>query len=174
MSLRDMMKDGSMSEPPYYEFNREERHLAGILFHILASLGMRERALKALHCDWKINDAEFGMYLEYSYPRDAWHSKGKELKSAGAANDWKRDTILRLLTPSDQTDGSSFSGLREPDNPEGFQFLLHRGEPLLARVHRISRQLESEKTRRKHSGQRGFSQCMRFKMGLQGEAGYRD
>lgn len=120
MSLRDMMKDGSMSEPPYYEFNREERHLAGILFHILASPGMRERALKALHCDWKINDAEFGMYLEYSYPRDAWHSKGKELKSAAPANDWKRDTILRLLTPSDQTDGSSFSGLRDRTTPKDF------------------------------------------------------
>lgn len=114
MSLRQMIQGASSTERPYYEFNREERHLAGILFHILALTGLRERALKALECDWKINDAEFGVYLEYSYPRDAWHSKSKELetKSVETANNWKRETILRLLNRSDRSIESSFPSLR--------------------------------------------------------------
>ena len=59
MNLRDLINTSSAPERPYYEFNREERHLAGILFFILNQPGVLERALPALDCNWKMKRSKW-------------------------------------------------------------------------------------------------------------------
>jgi hypothetical protein len=97
MNLRELVKAVSEPSLPYYEFNREERHLAAILFHILNQTGYVNRFLKALDCDWQIKDKEFGIYFEYSYPRDLWHAMDRSA-DLHAVNERKRNAILKLLT----------------------------------------------------------------------------
>jgi hypothetical protein len=80
-------------DEPYFQFDREERHLAGILFHLLNHKDNAERALRSAEPDWEINPVEFGVYLEYSYPRDLWNKMGIE----GESNSRKRDAITGML-----------------------------------------------------------------------------
>ncbi len=80
-------------DKPYFQFDREERHLAAILFHLLNHKDNAERALRSAERDWKINPAEFGVYFEYSYPRDLWN----KMEVKAEANNRKRDVIIRML-----------------------------------------------------------------------------
>jgi hypothetical protein len=80
-------------DEPYFQFDREERHLAAILFHLLNHRDNAERALHSVEPGWKINPEEFGVYFEYSYPRDLWHKLGDRAES----NNRKRDVIIRML-----------------------------------------------------------------------------
>jgi hypothetical protein len=80
-------------DEPYFQLDREERHLAAILFCILNYKDNAERALHSGDLNWNINPAEFGIYLEYSYPRDLWNKMGVKAES----NNRKRDVIIELL-----------------------------------------------------------------------------
>src|SRR5271157_753479 len=86
-------------DEPYFQFGREERHLAGILFHLLNHKDNAERVIRSVEPDWRINPAEFGVYLEYSYPRDLWRKM--ELREGGRnspqSNDHKRAVIVGTL-----------------------------------------------------------------------------
>jgi hypothetical protein len=68
MKLDDLLREPSARDLAYYRFNREERHLAAILFHILNHPGYVERLLKIVPAPWPwtINEKEFGIYLEYT------------------------------------------------------------------------------------------------------------
>jgi hypothetical protein len=96
--LKDILIGPSSNDQPYYQFNREERHLAGILFYILNHRGYVERLLKTVPAQWPwdINEKEFGIYLEYSYPRDLWHRMGLE-KGESGSNRRKREAIVAML-----------------------------------------------------------------------------
>ncbi len=80
-------------DEPYFQFDREERHLAGILFHLLNHKDNAERLLCSAAPGWRINPAEFGVYLEYSYARDLWNQMGAKAES----NNHKRDVIIGML-----------------------------------------------------------------------------
>jgi hypothetical protein len=91
---------------PYFKFNREERHYAAILFHILNHADNAERALRSVQSDWKPKDGEFGIYLEYSYARDIWHGldfthgdkvRISDSEAVNAVNRRKIDSILKIL-----------------------------------------------------------------------------
>lgn len=98
MNLRDLARTSSAPDRPYFEFDREERHLAGILFHILNYSGYVERLLKTVPApwSWRRNEKEFGIYLEYSYPRDLWHAL-QLAKGDSESNRRKRDAVLAML-----------------------------------------------------------------------------
>jgi hypothetical protein len=80
-------------EVPYFEFDREERQMAAILFHLLNHKDNAERVLHSVAPEWKINPAEFGIYFEYSYPRDLWDRM--EVKASSNAS--KREVIMEIL-----------------------------------------------------------------------------
>jgi hypothetical protein len=81
-------------DQPYHAFNREERHLAAILFHLLSLPGNVERLFALAKCYWQIKENEFGVYFEYSYLRDLWHAIGRRRADANAP---KRAAILSIL-----------------------------------------------------------------------------
>jgi hypothetical protein len=91
-NLRQLL--GIADEPLFY-FNREERHLAAVLFHILNHKDNVARVLKSTKRGWEINPEEFGIYFEYSYPRDLWN----KLSANAESNDLKREVIIELLCP---------------------------------------------------------------------------
>ena len=80
-------------DEPYFEFDREERQMAAILFHLLHHKDNAERVLHSAASEWKINPAEFGIYFEYSYPRDLWDRM--EIKASSNAH--KRQVITAVL-----------------------------------------------------------------------------
>jgi hypothetical protein len=84
------------SAQPYSKLDREERHLAAILFHLLQNPANLKAVLSQVGCSgtgWNINEDEFGIYFEYSYPRDLWNSLGH----SDAANRVKRQIIIEML-----------------------------------------------------------------------------
>jgi hypothetical protein len=89
MNLRQLVG----SDEPYFQFDREERHLAAILFHILNYKDNAQRALHSADSNWNINRSEFGVYLEYSYPRDLWN----KMKVSTESNKRKREVIVGML-----------------------------------------------------------------------------
>jgi hypothetical protein len=90
MTLRSLRESHRL----YYEFNREERHLAAILFHVLAQPENVRRLLKfVIGCDWEVHQMQFGIYFEYSLLRDLWHTLG----SKAEANKDKQKLILEML-----------------------------------------------------------------------------
>src|SRR5437016_4481837 len=95
MNLRQLAR----IDEPYFQLDREERHLAGILFHLLNYKDNVALALQSVEAGWNINPAEFGVYLEYSYPRDLWNKM--EVKDGGRngaeSNKHKRDVIIEML-----------------------------------------------------------------------------
>jgi hypothetical protein len=78
---------------PYHAFNREERHLAAILFYVLNLPGNTEHFLSQIDCAWTVKEDEFGIYFEYSYLRDWWDGIGK----GAGSNERKRDSVLGIL-----------------------------------------------------------------------------
>jgi hypothetical protein len=52
-----------------------------------------ERPQDSADQNWKIDPAEFRIYLEYSYPRDLWNKMGVKAES----NVSKRDVIVEML-----------------------------------------------------------------------------
>ena len=104
MNLRQLAR----IDEPYFQFDREERHLAGILFHLLNYKDNVERALQSVEAGWKINPAEFGVYLEYSYPRDLWNKMGVKVES----NNRKRDAVIGMLG-SQGFDTSKLASLKQ-------------------------------------------------------------
>jgi hypothetical protein len=89
MNLRQLVGN----DAPYFEFDREERHLAAILLHLLNHKDNAERVLHSAAPEWKTNPAEFGIYFEYSYPRDLWDRM--EVKANSNAH--KREVITAAL-----------------------------------------------------------------------------
>jgi hypothetical protein len=89
MDLRQLVE----SDEPYFQFDREERHYAAILFHILNHEDNAELALRSADRNWNLNKSEFGIYLEYSYPRDLWNKFEVKTES----NKRKRDVIIGML-----------------------------------------------------------------------------
>ncbi len=87
----------------YYEIDREERHLAAILFHLLQTPVNRDALLKCSGCDWKIIPDEFGIYFEYAYLRDLWHTIDEE-KDILKRNSQKRCAIIKMFKASGASD----------------------------------------------------------------------
>jgi hypothetical protein len=79
-SLRDL----AGLNVPYYDFNREERHLGAILFHLLNRPGNVDRLFALADIKWLVEPKEFGIYFEYSYLRDLWHALGQQRTDANA------------------------------------------------------------------------------------------
>ncbi|PYU96193.1 MAG: hypothetical protein DMG25_02470, partial [Acidobacteria bacterium] len=104
VNLRELARNNE----PYFQFDREERHMAGILFHLLNHKDNAERVVHKAERNWEINLAEFGVYLDYSYPRDLWNKMGVKAES----NNHKRDVILGMLG-SYRFDTSRLASLKE-------------------------------------------------------------
>jgi hypothetical protein len=117
MNLRRLVR----IDEPYFQFNREERHLAAILFHLLNHKDNAERVLQRAEPDWKVNPAEFGVYFEYSYPRDLWH----ELNHKPKPNDLKRKVIIEMLD-SHGFDTSKLASLKQVKIEDFNAFFIER------------------------------------------------
>jgi hypothetical protein len=89
MNLRELVG----IDEPYFQFDREERQMAAILFHLLNHNDNAGRVIRSVEPDWKINPTEFGIYFEYSYPRDLWDRM--EVKASSNAH--KREVIMAIL-----------------------------------------------------------------------------
>ena len=66
--------------------------------------------------DWNINRAEFGIYLEYSHPRDLWN----KLEVKAESNKLKRAVIIGLLG----SHGFDIAKLASLDRVEDFNFFF--------------------------------------------------
>jgi hypothetical protein len=108
-------------DEPYFQFDREERHLAAILFHLLNHKDNAERALRSTEREWKINPVEFGVYLEYSYPRDLWN----KMQVKAESNNRKRDVIIGMLG-SHGFDTSKLASLKQEKDFNAFFIEPHR------------------------------------------------
>jgi hypothetical protein len=64
-------------EDRYSVLNREERNYTALLYHYLLQPGNLERFLSLIECPYLLTH-NFGIYFEYSFLRDIWHSKLKE------------------------------------------------------------------------------------------------
>jgi len=98
---------------PYHAFNREERHLAAVLFHLLQDRARLDTLLRRVAgLNWPLADAEFGIYFEYAHLRDLWHKMGhysphgadgrrlanKAIRTRlDEANDHKRTAVVKLF-----------------------------------------------------------------------------
>lgn len=71
---------------PYFLFTREERHFAAVLFHLLCLPGNAQALLDAFGTGWTFDDTEGGVYFEYSYLRDRWHTLGQDGTPMDATN----------------------------------------------------------------------------------------
>ncbi len=77
---------------PYFLFNREERHLAAVLFHLLCLGDNLARLIRSRHPDWKVLPNECGVYYDYSFLRDVWHNLGR-----GEAANAKKCAVLQSM-----------------------------------------------------------------------------
>ena len=111
-------------DEPYFQFDREERHLAAVLFHLLNHKDNAQRALRSVEPDWKINPAEFGVYLEYSYPRDLWN----KMEVKAESNNRKRDVIIGMLR-THGFDTRNLASLTEEKAFNAFFIEPHRASP---------------------------------------------
>ena len=116
------------TDRPYYEFNREERHLAAILFHVLANPENVRCLLKA-HCppSWKISEPQFGIYFEYSFLRDLWATIG----SGAKFNEKKKDAILHLLLVGGGFTDKMLEELKVSTAEKFNSFFLERGKKII-------------------------------------------
>ncbi len=83
---------------PYFAFNREERNLAAIFYHVLMLEWPENlrRFLTLVSCEFPVKSYEdVGIYFEYSYLRDFWAALGKS-----DSNKKKRELIYKCLQPS--------------------------------------------------------------------------
>jgi hypothetical protein len=108
---------------PYYKFNREERHLAAILFYLLQTEENVHELLNFAHCgDWPpIVPEQFGIYFEYSYLRDQWDRLGRDTTKNGE----KRLKITQML--NDASPSRQFKTELPIDNHAFNQFFIVRG-----------------------------------------------
>ena len=81
----------------YSGINREERHYAAVLFHLLTRPDNVKRVLDYALCHWQFNPDDYEVYFEFSYIRDLWHVMRKE------SNSRKRDAIIQMLEQSGGT-----------------------------------------------------------------------
>jgi hypothetical protein len=88
MNLREIIN----FQEGYNIINREERNLAAIFYHALLVNDNLNRFLKHINCNFPVNEKELGIYFEYAYLRDLWHSIENN-------NSLKRKVILSLLKP---------------------------------------------------------------------------
>jgi hypothetical protein len=77
---------------PYFLFNREERHLAAVLFHLLCHGENLTRLIHSRRPDWTVMPDECGVYFDFSLLRDAWHSLGM-----GHDANAKKRAVLRSM-----------------------------------------------------------------------------
>ena len=83
--------------PNYSTINREERNYAALLFAALCLPENTQRFLTACGYHQKIND-EFGVYFEYAYLRDLWHTIANEnIKKSIIRNHLKIKNIDAIL-----------------------------------------------------------------------------
>jgi hypothetical protein len=71
-NLRIFIAQGD--DKPFFMINREERHLAAILFHLLARSENVARLLEHIKCYWELDPESYEVYFEYSYMRDLWYN----------------------------------------------------------------------------------------------------
>lgn len=116
---------------PYYTFNREERNLAAILYHLLLTgeqnLG-RFLELVDHTAEWPLNKCE--VYFEYAWLRDDWHRMDAKLKRA-----WIEARLPSGVIPPTEDRGegewNKFFGLTEkPSN----KFIQSPANWVLSRV----------------------------------------
>jgi len=117
MNLRQLVG----TDEPYFQFDREERQMAAILFHLLNHNDNAERVIRSVEPDWKINPAEFGIYFEYSYPRDLWDRMEVKVSS----NAHKREVIMAILGKQG-FDVSKLTALKTVREFNGFFIELRR------------------------------------------------
>jgi hypothetical protein len=87
---------------PYFKFDREERQLAAILFHLFQQPKNRKTILTIAGCDggdWGIKDDQFGIYFDYSYLRDFWN-----VQLSDASNESKKQFVMKKLRICGATD----------------------------------------------------------------------
>ena len=82
---------------PYSLFTREERHFAAVLFHLLCLPGNAQAMLDAFDTGWSFDDAQGGVYFEYSYLRDHWNALGHGNTTMAEANPRRRDVLAAVL-----------------------------------------------------------------------------
>ena len=83
--------------PNYSTINREERNYAAILFAALCIPDNAQRFLKACGYHQEI-DADFGIYFEYAYVRDLWHTiSDEEIKKSIIRDHLKIKNIDAIL-----------------------------------------------------------------------------
>lgn len=73
---------------PYFTFNREERNLAAIFYHVLLINNNLEKFLTKLKVEYPIIPEEMGIYFDYAYLRDLWFEYRHN------SNDFKKKLIL--------------------------------------------------------------------------------
>jgi len=106
MNIREIIGN----PPNYWEFCREERNYAAILFAELCKKENLAAFLKKYSTDDQpIENYQFGIYFEYAYLRDLWNSIGKSneggkhessnnLDAIEAANIKRKEIIQKCLT----------------------------------------------------------------------------
>jgi hypothetical protein len=109
-------------ERPYCLFNREERHLAGVLFHLLCLGGNAKRLCSRLRPDWPARDDELGVYLEYSYLRDVWGAIGR----GGPEANTRKRKILRTMLADFGGRPELLAALDQPTEVREFNHLFVR------------------------------------------------
>lgn len=77
---------------PYSAFNREERNVAAILYHLLLVDGNLARFANLIGADIDTDPQKVEVYYEFAYLRDLWHRH--------TDNEQRRALILQFLQPS--------------------------------------------------------------------------
>jgi len=82
---------------PFYKFNREERNVAAILYHLLLVDGNLARFADLVKANITTVTDQVEVYYEYSYLRDLWHRTRDKDKQQ--QNDKRRELVRSFLTP---------------------------------------------------------------------------
>lgn len=92
----------------YAEFNREERHLAAILFHLLCDRDKAQKLLCSFETGWQL-EKNWAVYFEFSYLRDHWHRLNEPTAKTESVNEKKFEFLCSIV-----------KRLPEPDLQAGF------------------------------------------------------
>ena len=121
-------------EKEYYEFCREERNIAAILYHALLLPGNLEKFLGLIGWEHSRYCENASIYFEYSYLRDFWNKI--------ECNDEKKCRILNTLNPPNKSDlfemnapnfNQYFGG--NPPGKEPSKKIVFPGTWVLGRMH---------------------------------------
>ncbi len=93
MNIRDFLSQ----DESYFQFNREERNIAALLYHLLFVGANLKRFYDLIGCECPVNSADSEVYFEYAYLRDVWNAKVKD------DSDLARRLILEFLDPPNRT-----------------------------------------------------------------------